>query len=91
MNLRECSNRNFAITGDRGTHEEIRTGCLQRIADATDIMARRFRDLQEERDRYQQWHDQEVERRLRAERSNSALRGQITKLRKRLAAQEARP
>ena len=66
--------------------EEINTGAFLRIADATEAMAKNHVKLQAERDRLQRWYDQEHRRAAALKRSNSALRGQITKLRKRLSA-----
>lgn len=69
------------------TIEHINAGSLQRIADATEKMAQRHTDLMRERDQYKGWYEEERQRRVSKERSNHSLRGQITKLRKRLAAQ----
>lgn len=38
--LDQASRERYTIRGDRATHEEIRTGCLQRMAAATETMAR---------------------------------------------------
>ena len=67
--------------GER-TKEDINAGSLQRIADATEKMAQSYVALIEERDRYQRWYEIRGERVSRLERSNSALRGVITKLKK---------
>ena len=66
------------------TLDQIQTGCLQRIATATEAMAQNYTRLQSDRDMYQRLYNEESERLQQSERSNAALRGQITKLRKRL-------
>lgn len=67
------------------TLEQINTGALLRIADATEAMAKRHVELIEERDRFERYYRQEQSRRIAWERSAAALKGQITKLKKRLA------
>ena len=69
--------------------EHINAGSLQRIADACERMAVRHTELIEERDRYARWHKDEQARRERWQRKHSAALGQITKLRKKLAASQA--
>ena len=68
------------------TREEVQHGAILRIADATEAMAKNHVQLQSERDRYKQWYDQERERAAKLERSNAALRGQITRLKNRIKA-----
>lgn len=63
------------------TVEHINAGSLQRIADATELMARRHLDLIRERDDYERRYKAAIERELALERKLSAARGQITKLR----------
>ena len=64
--------------------ETINCGSLQRIADATELMARSHADLIAERDKYLKWYEREMANKLRAQRYISSLRGVITKLRKKL-------
>ena len=71
---------------DRGpTDDELKLGALLRIADATEVMAREYQRLINDRDMYKRWFDNAEDERDRLGRSNSALRGQITRLRKRIA------
>ncbi len=87
---REESRKDYGTTTP-GTldRDQIRTGALLRIADATELMARRHTQLIMERDEYKRFHE-EADRKLSAIKlSNSALRGQITKLRKQLATKTA--
>lgn len=83
--LREESKRNWTFDG--GT-EQINAGSLQRIADATELMAKNHRELLQSRDRYKLWYEEWRAEARRFELSNSALRGVITKLKKKLANQE---
>lgn len=82
--LRARSKRDYQT--DNSSLEHLRTGAILRIADATERMASNYINLQDDRDRYSKWYYEEQERRQGLERSNSSLRGQITKLKKALAA-----
>ena len=85
-NMREASLKNYGLNRDIPNDKEINMGSLQRIADATERMARRHTELIGENEdlgaRLNYW----IERCKRVERSNSALRGVITRLRRRLSA-----
>lgn len=60
----------------------LKIGCLQRIADATELMARSYANLIAERDRYRRLLDARNETCERLERRCSALRGAITRLKR---------
>jgi len=66
--------------------EALRTGALLRLADSVEVMCKNTRNLELERDQYRSnWHGARkviVER----DRTISALKGQITKLKKQNAA-----
>ena len=81
---RKESRTDWGTSDDKVTLEQINTGAILRIADATEAMAKNHVQLQAERDRLQQWYDQERERAAKLERSNAALRGQITRLKNRI-------
>jgi hypothetical protein len=66
----------------RDSIESINAGSLQRIADATEKMAGNFIALQNERDRYKGWFQQERSYKEACERQVRSLRGVITKLKK---------
>lgn len=72
-------------TNEDSSLETLRTGCLMRIADATEKMAKRHTELIDERDRQQRLADYWRQCCERTERRLRAAKGQITKLRKRLA------
>lgn len=73
------------VTTYPGDHN-IQLGCLMRIADATEAMAKNYVRLQEDADLYKKWWQNEKERRRAEERKVIALKGVITKLKKQLAA-----
>lgn len=80
MNQREASRQNYTATN---TTEDINSGCLQRIADATEKMALNYDKLISDRDWYKNlYNNREYTRRL--EKQNSAYKGVITKLKKKL-------
>lgn len=83
---RKESRTDWGTTDDKVTLEQINTGAILRIADATEAMAKNHVQLQTERDRLQRWYEQERERAAKLERSNAALRGQITRLKNRINA-----
>lgn len=64
------------------TLEDIQTGAIQRIADATERMAGNYLQLQNELDHYKRWNKNYREENEKLRRSISALQGVITKLKK---------
>lgn len=84
---RDGSKTNFgSATGDTGmTLEQINAGSLMRIADATEKMAHRHTELIEQRDRFERWYKNELERVEHLRRSNAALRGHLKRLKKQLS------
>lgn len=78
------SRTHWRTTGDHDdtppSDDRIKIGCLQRIADATELMARRYQDLIDERDRYKQRYEQEQAAARCLARSNAALRGHIKRI-----------
>ncbi len=65
--------------------EHINTGSLQRIADACEKMAIRHTELIDRADKYERFYKRVVAQLDASERRNAALRGVITKLRRRAA------
>jgi hypothetical protein len=84
---RKASRMDWQVAGadENLTTHHLSLGCLQRIADATEVMAKNNQGLLNERDQarksrdYWQAEYDSIARRL------IAARGQITKLKKRLA------
>lgn len=64
--------------------EVVMIGSLQRIADATELMAHNYLQLQADRDRYKKWWLEERAARDAADLRGAGLKGVITKLRKQL-------
>lgn len=83
-NLKDISKDNY---GGDATDKHIELGCLQRIADATELMASNFIALQNERDMYKRRYNEGVEARNSRDKTISNLRGQITKLKNKLKKQ----
>lgn len=77
--LRDSSAKKFKSSG---TIEHINAGSLQRIADATETMAQNFVSLQKERDMLSRLSREKSARIAQLKRSNAALRGVITKLKR---------
>lgn len=68
------------------TVEVINAGSLQRIADACELMAKNHAQLIRDRDMFEKWFKEERAYKEQAQRSANSLRGQITKLKRQLAA-----
>lgn len=62
--------------------EDIQIGAIQRIADATEKMAANYIAIQEDRDRYKRWYNEQNDRIIGLSRRISALQGVITRLKK---------
>lgn len=77
--LRDISKKTW--TSDENTLASINAGSLQRIADATELMARRHTELIRERDNYERYYREAQQRNQQLERRLAAAKGQITKLR----------
>jgi hypothetical protein len=84
QSLRERSKLDY--TSNYDSLNDLNTGALLRIADATEKMAVTHVALQEDRDRYKRWYQDSEKTRKYLLLSNAALKGQITKLKKALAA-----
>lgn len=85
QSYRQRSREDWGTTAPDGyglTSEQIRTGCLLRIADAVEVMAENHAALIAERDQFKRWYDEEREKRASRNRKISALRGVITKLKR---------
>lgn len=69
----------------RDTSEDLQLGCLQRIADATEKMASNYQRMENDLAMYKRWYKEKCETVNNRDRSISSLRGQITKLKKKLS------
>ena len=79
-NLNDESRRSLGTGGEKPSLDQLNTGCLQRIANATELMAQNHRRLIEDAQRYERnWK----EKRAECERMGkviNGLRGQVAKL-----------
>lgn len=82
MGLREESKANWSSSTPKATVDELKIGCLQRIADATEVMAQNHRELQANLDMYKRWATERQDKINRLERKVSALRGVITRMKR---------
>jgi hypothetical protein len=82
--LVESSKASYGVrdSGGRATHEEIHTGCLQRVATACEAMSQNWSQLVRERDSWERTARSNARYANSLERSNAALRGVITKLKR---------
>lgn len=79
--FREESRRNWHQTGDGPLSDDrIKIGCLQRIADATELMAKDHARLVREAEWLKRRAENAEATATRLARSNAALRGVIRKL-----------
>ena len=86
--MREASFGDSLFPGENQLFREMYD---QRIADAAEKMAMRHTELISDRDMYKKWYEQERALALHLNRSNNALRGQITKLKRQLASAKGQP
>lgn len=86
INLKDSSRINWAASPlnefDYLGDMNVQLGCLMRIADAVEIMAKNYTQMQNDRDCYMKWYREERERNKKITRSQSALRGYIKRLKK---------
>jgi IS1 family transposase len=84
VSIKEESRINYTVDREIGSamsDGDIQLGAILRIADATELMASNYIKLQNELEKYQRWYNDEKEVARSLEKSNSALRGHITRLR----------
>ena len=80
---REESRKNYGQSGGGNlTLEQITCGALLRMADATETMAKNHIKMQSDLDYYKRLSENRADRVASLERSNAALRGTITKLKR---------
>jgi len=81
MNLREASRLEYSAP-ESPRIEQLYLGSLQRIADATELMAKRYDELLRDRDSWKIRAKDEIAACKRLLKSNAALQGVITKMKK---------
>jgi len=85
INLRDASKKQYTTQCENATVAEIDCGSLQRIADAVEKMALRYTELIDKADRSESsakyWRSESEHK----DRQLSAYKGQVTRLRKKMA------
>lgn len=69
-------------TEDRANLEKINAGSLQRIADATELMASNYLQLQRDLALYKRWYEETNERNKKMAKQIAAYQGHINRLKK---------
>lgn len=82
--LKSLSRETF--NSDKNTFEVIQLGCLQRIADATEVMAKRFNDLIAENESLKRTNEYLRGSLTASQNEVRGKKGQITKLKNQLKA-----
>ena len=77
---RESSRREWVTKGKNGTDEEIKVGCLQRIADGVEAMGKNVAALEAERDHWKRIAEERVTTVFRLLRRNAGLKGALTRM-----------
>ena len=84
MNHIEASKLNWKVNNDEGKAniEEINSGSLQRIATATEIMAKNHQELIDSKEFYRKQYRYYQEQNSLKEKSIAAYKGHITRLKR---------
>jgi hypothetical protein len=82
---REESKINYGSVKEKSTLEEINTGSLQRIADATEKMASNYQKMENDLAMYKRWYEERGKTVDKLNYTIRTLKGVITKLKKRKA------
>ena len=80
MDQREASKKDYGLYCEPASVHQINSGCLQRIADAVEEIAKNKHELEEEIDRYKRWFEDEQNYCIKLEHRCSAYKGIIKKM-----------
>jgi len=80
--LQEQSRKFVGAPRDRPTADDVKQGTLLRIADATELIAKNYAELVQQRDMYLRWYNTEHENSARLKKQVAGLQGVITKMKK---------
>lgn len=87
---RDGSKENWGVNDKKTlTLEQIQTGAILRIADATEVMAKRHIELITQRDMYERWYNQEVASHKITKKSLNSTKGHLTRAKNRIKELEA--
>jgi len=70
--------------GEKPTNEQLQLGCLQRIADATELTAKNYVQMQNELEKYKRWYQEERAEKERLQRSIVAHKANYTRLKNKI-------
>jgi hypothetical protein len=84
LNLAQHSRDSWVSSPDpnKPTNDDLKLGCLQRIASAVEKMASSYDQMRADRDMYKRWYEEEKTAKDRQCKSNNSLRGYITRLKR---------
>lgn len=83
--FKDQSKLDWQVRGDLPiTNEQIQIGCLQRIADATEVMAKNYIELFAEKEKFRRWYQDERDWRESLERSLRTHKGNYTRVKNEL-------
>lgn len=88
---KDLSNVNWLFDEYPVERDAIKIGCLQRIADACELMAKDHQRITRDLEYYKQRTKEESEFRQKLLRKMAAAKGQITRLKRLLAEAKAKP
>lgn len=77
--VEESKNHGYQFPLNSVTLEGLQVGALQRIAAATELMAKNHQQLIDERDRYKKWYEEERATVHKRDRTIRGLRGALTR------------
>lgn len=86
-NLKEISRLNFTSSKDEFQawgNETIQTSCMMRIADASELMAKNFLNIQDDLERYKRMYHRERSDNDSLRRSVSSYKGKFNSLKKKI-------
>ena len=79
---KELSRENWGTDLTIPTNEQIKIGAIQRIADATELMAQRYQGIIDDRDRYKRYYENQLEQKEKLSHRIAGLQGYIKRLKK---------
>lgn len=85
QSFQKLSKINWGVTLEEGTfpgYDRLTLGAQLRIADATEVMAKNWNTLTDERNLYQRWWKEEQAKVKKLNNRNAALRGVIRRLKR---------
>ena len=92
--LKNLSRKNWTVPDGTENYSSIQTSALMRIADATELMAKNYLELQQKAEKYEKLYNEQMKSKYELlggrDKTISNLRGQITKLKKKISNQNSK-